>query len=629
MKKVCLLGSGILIFLISACGQVPAAETAPVATTEVTIAPTPQLTITPSITEIIANLQGLTLDEFMDVSYTQLRLRDPDGLIHFQDCFSEQPDTLTNLSDPYRADTFALESAILAQLRSYHPNNIPPNLKLSYEVYEWYLDDLVRGQAFADLDFPINGYGLWDQANYMIDSLLTQTITSSEDALSFLSRLSQTGTWVDQLLQQLATREQAGVIPPVFLLKSAVAQLNEYLQTESGGFDVESSELYTSFATRLKEAGIDAQEQASLLEAAGSEIEQIFLPAFERLRAYLVGLEVRAPQEGGLSSLPNGAAYYAWLLRRYTGTDLTAAEIHQAGLDWVANLQAEMRRTAVELGYSPDISMADLDSSITEHESALEGEALMAEYERLLTAARTAAADAFDIFPSAEVVITYDPDSPVPGMYTPPPFDGSGPGQMVVNLQNPDIGPLLYNENSLVNHEAIPGHHVQIALALDLDLPLFRNPFCTDVYYRDYEFEGSSEGWAVYAEHLGIDMGLYGDDHWKILDTLRLLLNQAVRMVIDTGIHSLGWTRAQAAAYYTEATGRPATPEQMNRYVALPGQAVSYGFGAYTILKLRQEAMEQLGAHFDLAEFHDQILGAGPVPTGFLEKIVMDWIFSQ
>jgi uncharacterized protein (DUF885 family) len=579
--------------------------------------------------EVIASLEDLPLAEFLDASYTQLRLRDPDGLIPFRDCFPEQPDALTDLSTSYRADTYALESAILTQLRNYNVGEIPPSLQLSYEVYEWYLDDLVRGQAFADLDFPINGYGAWDQANYLIDSLLTQTINSSEDARSFLSRLAQTGTWVDQLLEQLITREQAGVIPPFFLLESAVAQLDEYLQTNSDTFEVVSSQLYISFAARLEKAGIDAQEQDFLLETARNEIEQIFLPAFERLRTYLVELEARTPREGGLSSLPNGAAYYAWLLRRYTGTDLTAAEIHQAGLDWVADLQAEMRQTATELGYAPDISMADLDSLITEHESTLEGEALMAEYEHLLAAARTAAANAFDIFPTAGVVITYDPDSPVPGMYMPPPLAGSGPGQLVVNLQNPDIGPLLYNEASLVNHEAIPGHHVQIALALDLDLPLFRNPFCTDVYYREYEFEGSSEGWAVYAEHLGIDMGLYEDDHWKILDTLRLLLNQAVRMVIDTGIHALGWTRIQAAAYYTEVTGRPATPEQMNRYVALPGQAVSYGFGAYTILKLRQEAMEQLGPRFDLKAFHDQILGNGPVPTGFLEKIVTDWISSQ
>lgn len=549
-------------------------------------------------------------------------------LIDFPECYAVRHQQLTNLSDAYLRETQRLEIAILDLLHTYVRVSLTPDQQLSYDIYEWYLDNLVRGHVFIYENFPINGYGSWDLANRFVAGMLNLPIKNKQDAEDYVTRLAQTGTWVEQLLEGLRLREQAGIIPPVFLLEDALVQLEGHMQMQSPGvYDVEATELYTNFNAKLQDTGdIRAPEKQALLDAASAEISQTFIPAFTELREYLIHLKSVASNEGGLDRLPNGDAYYAYLLRRYTGTTLSADEIHEMGLAQVAHLQAEMRQVAVDLGHPADISMAEIDQILDEENNLLEGDALLAEYERLLAEAKIAAGDFFGSFPSTDVVITYDQSAPVPGYYTTPPLDGSGPGQMIVNLQNPSMT-TLYNEFSLMHHETIPGHHMQ--LAMNLDLPAFRPILCSDVYLKDIEFQGFTEGWAVYAQQLGWEMGLYEDDAMSNLSRLRLMLNQVARMVVDTGIHAKGWSRAEAAAYFTEATGRPSSVRQMNRYVALPGQAVSYNFGMLTILRLRQQAMDQLGQQFDIKEFHDIVLRNGALPLNILEQVVNDWLSAK
>jgi len=346
------------------------------------------------------------------------------------------------------------------------------------------------------------------------------------------------------------------------------------------------------------------------------------------LREYLIHLQSIATNDAGLWRIPDGEAYYASILRRYTGTDLSADELHEMGITQVALLQGEMQQVTADLGYPSNLSMAEINRIIDENSNALEGDALLAEYQRLVGEAEAAAPDFFGLLPTAGLMITYDASAPVPAYYQSPRIDGSAPGQMIVNLQDPGLF-TLYNKTILAHHETIPGHHIQLAITLDLNLPTFRTTLCSDVYLKDIEFQSYVEGWALYAQQLGWEMGLYGDDQMENLGRLRLMLNQVARMVVDTGIHAKGWTREEAAAYFEQATGRSSSARQMNRYVALPGQAVSYDFGYITILKLRQQAMEQLGEKFDIREFHDAILGSGPMPAGFLERVVDEWIRSR
>ena len=261
--------------------------------------------------------------------------------------------------------------------------------------------------------------------------------------------------------------------------------------------------------------------------------------------------------------------------------------------------------------------MAELEERLAADGDPLEGEALLAEYERLIAKAEKAADSFFDLLPQAELIIQPEPFGSGIGYYLPPPLDGSGPGRFYTNLDIPILGHII---PTFIFHETVPGHHLQGALARELDLPTFR---------REIELNGYAEGWAVYAEFLAREMGLYENDPLGNLGRLGFELSRAARLVIDTGIHAEGWTRQEAAAYYEEATGRPSSPSSMHRYIILPGQGCGYTIGLLKILDLRQQAMDRLGDEFDIKEFHDVILGNGPLPLEILERVVDDWIAAK
>ncbi len=467
-----------------------------------------------SVDDIVAQLEGLTIDEFFEESFRHLQLRDPDTLIYngLADEYGiEKYDQFTNISDHYIRETQQLESAILDLLRSYDRSTLSSEQQLSYDIYEWYLDDLVRRHEFMYYNYPINSVGHWDTQywliNYLFDSL---PVVDLEDAEDYIARLSQIDTWVEQLLEQLKLRKEAKVIPPKFLLQRSIDLVEQQIQERNDGtFATEATRLYTSFREKLKHIdGITDERVQTLLDAALTEIEETFIPAFSELRDYLVYLESIASDAPGVGTLPKGKAFYTYILRHWTGTDLSLEQIHELGLSEVARIQTEMRTIAVEIGYPKDISMTELDQLFSTDTDFLRGDPLKEEYERLIAEADQAMEEFFDLRPKAGVVVTYDPDAP-PAYYQPPPADGSGPGEMVVNLANSGQF-AFYNPTVLVHHETIPGHHVQTALAQELDLPTnFRRDIIYNFYRQHVPFQAYIEGWAFYAEGLAWEMGLY------------------------------------------------------------------------------------------------------------------------
>jgi uncharacterized protein (DUF885 family) len=575
-----------------------------------------------SIADALASLQGLPFDAFLASSYRQLQLRDPDQLFvdGLADEYGLPNDRFTDMSDAYIRETQQLESAILDQLRTYDRDALPADARLSYDVYEWVLDDRVRGHAFTYYDYPVNSLTIWGRQNWLIDFMVShQPIADRQDAEDYIARLSQIDTWVAQLLEGLKLREQAGVVPPGYLMDEAISQIADHLQMRGpDSFDAEAIELYTSFREKLDQVeGLGPSEREALLGRALTEIRQTFVPAFAELRQYLIYLETVAGDEPAVHRLPDGEAYYAYLLRHETGTDMSPAEVHELGLSEVARIQTEMRAAAAALGYPEDISMAELAEGLAARGDDLAGAALLAEAGRLIAAAEQAAGPFFDLLPDAELVIRREPFGSGIGYYVPPPLDGSGPG---VFYTNPDAPIPRHIVPTYVYHETIPGHHLQGALARELDLPTFR---------RELELNGYAEGWAVYAERLAQEMGLYEDDPLGDLGRLEMELARAARLVIDTGLHARGWSRQQAADYYAEATGRPASPAAMNRYVILPGQGCGYTLGLLEILALRQRAMDRLGDGFDLKAFHNVVLGHGALPLEILAQVVDDWIVGE
>ena len=571
-----------------------------------------------SVDDIVAQLEGLPIDEFFEESYKQLQLRDPDSLFinGLADEYGISNDHFTTISDHYIRETQKLESAILDLLRSYDRSTLSPEQQLSYDIYEWYLDDLVRGHEFMYYDYPVNSLTIWGKQNWLIDFMVNyQPINGQEDAENYIARISQIDTWVEQLLEQLQLREQAGVIPPIYIIEESISQIEQHVQKrDDGTFAVQAISLYTSFSEKLEHIdNITDEQEQNLLDAALTEIEETFIPAFIELRDYLVYLESIASDAPGIFTLPKGHAYYVYVLHHQTGTNMSPNQIHELGLAEVARIQAEIQVIAADLGY-PDISMADLEKRLSANGDYLKGDALLAEYERLIAEADQAMEEFFDLLPSAELIIQSEPFGSGIGYYLPPPLDGSGPG---VFYTTPDYPIMCHLIPSFIFHETIPGHHVQGALARELTLPAFR---------RELDLNGYSEGWALYAEKLAWEMGLYKDNPLGNLGRLQFELSRAARLVIDTGIHAKGWTRQEAAIYYEKVTGRPASPSSMHRYIILPGQGCGYTIGFLKIVELRQKAMDQLGAEFDIKEFHNVILGNGPMPMYILEQIVNDWI---
>jgi uncharacterized protein (DUF885 family) len=302
------------------------------------------------------------------------------------------------------------------------------------------------------------------------------------------------------------------------------------------------------------------------------------------------------------------------MLGHEAGTEMSPEQIHELGRSEVARLQREMQEAAVQLGYPPNMDMAELQERLYSDSEILRGESSLVEFQALIAKANQATSATFDLLPEGELIIKPEPFGSGIGYYQSPPLDGSGPGIFYTNFEMELPSHLA---PSYIYHETVPGHHLQIALARELDLPTFRRALVYNAY---------AEGWAVYAERLAWEMGLYEDDPLGNMGRLDFELARAARLVVDTGIHALGWTRQQAADYYEEATGRPSHPIAMNRYVVLPGQGCGYTIGMHKILELRQMAMDQLGDKFEIKEFHNLILGQGSLPLEILERVVEDWI---
>jgi uncharacterized protein (DUF885 family) len=326
-------------------------------------------------------------------------------------------------------------------------------------------------------------------------------------------------------------------------------------------------------------------------------------------------LQSRAPSEGGVWQHPEGSKYYEYRVARYTTTDLTPSEIHQLGFEELARIHAEMRLLFDQLGYPENESLPELFDRVEKDGGTLHGNKIVAGYEAIIGDAKLRAGQVLDLQPVADVVVI---PGPTGGYYVGPNVDGSRPGAFYVAVSGSEP---RFGMASLAYHEAIPGHHTQVALAMEMDLPSFR---------RGSHFTAYVEGWALYAERLMAEVGAYTEDPYGDLGRLQMEAFRAARLVVDTGIHDQGWTFDQAVEFMVANTGMEQRFLQFEvaRYIAWPAQALSYKIGMNEILRLRAKAKDQLGDRFDIREFHNLVLGSGSLPMVILEQIVDEFIAS-
>ncbi len=582
-----------------------------------------------ALADVIAGLEDLPLEEFFDESSKQLLLRDPETVtaLGLAEALGLRNDQLNNLSDAYLRETQQLEAAILELLRGYDREALSPEEQISYDVYAWHLDNLVRGHRFMYHNYPLNHF--INSYHFELDSLFTeiQPLGDRQDVEDYIARLSQVDEQAEQLMEGLKRRESRGIIPPRFIVEQARGSVMHYLEMRSSdpaAIQPERLRVYTRFSEGLEAlAELGAEEKEQFRRAARQEIEDSFIPAHLQLLDYLDYLQPLTNNDAGVWKLPDGDAYYAYLLRQETSTDLSPTEVHEIGLAEVARIQGEMRQALVELGYSQDLSFREMmDRAMTDggfYDISTQGgqELYVAAIEALIAEADRQTAEAFDLRPGGEVIVI---GGPAGGYYVAGAPDGSRPGSFHVSLAG--HWQPKYALPTVAYHETIPGHHFQISIAQTLDLPRFRSAL---------GFNAFVEGWAMYAERLAWELGLYDDDPYGNIGRLQYELLRAVRLVTDTGIHAMGWTRQQAQAYMDEAMGSQSGQfsHEVDRYVVMPAQATGYKVGMLKILELRQRAMDRLGDQFDIREFHNVVLGSGSVPLELLERLVDGYIEAK
>ncbi len=551
--------------------------------------------------------QGLPFDDFLQESYLQVMRRDPELIteLGLDAAFGMPGDQLTDISDAYQRETYALLAEIKATLLRYDRAALNPDQQLSYDIYAYYLDDLLRGQEFMYYDYPVTHFVTGVQNRLIQFFTDIHPITSKQEAENYLTRLAQVDTKLAQLLEALQLREQAGVITPRLVLEWSLGDIRAIARA-----DASDTPFLTSFAAKVRSLDLSVAEQDDLLGRAEREIEATVIPAFAALADYLDGQILRAPTAIGVWQHPNGEAYYQYAVRHHTTTTgLTPVEIRDLGLQELERIHAEMRVIFAQLGYPADESLPALFERVTNESGMLYNEDILHEYEAIIAAAQEQIKPAFDLFPQAAVIVI---GVPVGGYYSGPAVDGSRPGAFYATASGAEP---KFGMPTLAYHEAVPGHHTQIALALELDLPSFR---------RGSQFTAYTEGWALYAERLMWELGIYADDPYGDLGRLQAEAFRAARLVVDPGIHLEGWSFEQAFAFMRENTGMPERLLQFEvaRYAAWPGQALAYKIGMIEILDLRQRSEERLGDGFDLKEFHNLVLRNGAVPLEILGQIV-------
>lgn len=527
---------------------------------------------------------------------------------------------------PDRTDElFAEMTAFREGLHEYDDDSLDASQRLTKDI-ALYLTAMVEdAKAYRYHNYPANQMaGIQSAFPSFMDS--SHQVRTMEDAEHYLSRMSELPRKHEQYLLGLKARESRDIIPPRFVIERILEQMRDFVATPA-----QENILYTSLAEKLEEAEkIDGAQAADVLQRVEASIVENVYPAFDLFINYFGELEAKAGDDHGLWHLPDGDAAYRLALRFFTTTSYTADEIHEIGLAEVDRIQAEileiLKVEGIDVGPGFTAAMEAYSASPDfYYEDSDEGrQQILDDYQAILDELNAGLDDAFNLRPDAGVEVVRVPEfrekTASGAYYQQPSLDGTRPGRFYANLYDIKATP-KYGMRTLAVHEGIPGHHFQIAIALELEgVPLIR---------RFGFFTAYIEGWALYAERVAWELGLM-PTHADNIGRLIAELFRAVRLVVDTGIHQRRWTREEAIEYMLANTGMAESDvvSEVERYIVMPGQATAYKVGMMKILELRQKAMDELGDRFDLRDFHDVVLKNGAVPLDILEQIVDDYITS-
>ncbi len=568
-----------------------------------------------------------SLDKFLDESVLEPILDSPQTLTSLG---LHQLDFLTNHNE--NLDDYSVEKSesdhekflvYYEKLNNFDETKLPDSAKLNLEVAKFAANIEKRGfENFRYYMGPfIQFYGTHlSFVNFMTD---THKLVSEKDAEDYIKRISKIPNAIEELMIFEKRRAEAGIYSPKFVYEKTLLQLTSLIETPT-----DLHPLFISFKDASESMNLETDKKESMFLNLKDNIEK-FKSSYARLKILVEENSQNAREFDGVWSLPNGDDYYKHRLQIFTTTELTADEIHNLGLQMVEEIQSEIKRILSEEGYDINLPLADLFVELNNDprflfEDSDEGrEAILEEYRRINEETYVMLPDYFNELPKAKVVVKRVPifseKSAAGGYYQGSSLDGSRPAAWYANLY--DINATqTFKMPALSFHEAVPGHHLQIALNQENQNQTLWNKF-------GYRTSAFSEGWALYAERLAVEAGLLRDPY-EMIGSLQSELFRAARLVVDTGIHSKKWTREEAIIYMMDNAGevRSESESEIERYIVWPGQATSYMIGRIKIMELRERAKAELGNRFNIKDFHSVVLMNGILPLTVLEALVDQYI---
>ncbi|MDR9457753.1 MAG: DUF885 domain-containing protein [Salegentibacter sp.] len=497
--------------------------------------------------------------------------------------------------------------------------------RLSFRLYKQQIENEIADYDYRFYNYPVNqmhGY----QSELPAFLINMHRIDSVSDARDYISRLEGFPGLIEDIIGNIKIREQNGIVPPKFVFDRVLEDSRNIIKGKPFGKASEQSVFLKDFYTKVQALDISAEEKRKLISDAEQALINKVKPAYENLIATLENQQKRATIEDGVWKFPKGIEFYNNALKRFTTTNLTAEEIHEMGKSEVARIHAEMEVLMEEVGFEG--SMQEFFDFMRNdpqfyYEDSPEGRAkYLAEATDIINTMKGRLDELFLTQPKADIVVKavepFRERSAGKAFYQQPAKDGSRPGTYYANLYDMKAMP-IYQMEALAYHEGIPGHHMQLAIAQELEnIPEFRK----HSFYTAY-----IEGWGLYSELVPKEIGFY-EDPYSDFGRLAMELWRSCRLVVDTGIHAKKWTREEGIDYYKQNTPNAESDavKMVERHIVMPGQATAYKVGMNKILELRETAMTELGDDFDIREFHDLILLNGAMPLNILEERVMDWI---
>ena len=515
----------------------------------------------------------------------------------------------------------------LATLKRYDINDLTENQKITHKIAVFDTEnDIKEFEEFRYHSYPFNQIsgnhlGL---VEFMTD---THPVRTEREASDYIERVKLFDESLSANLVWLEEQKKLDIFAPKFVIDHVIKQLNDLI-----GYEDKENPLMQIFIEKISSLNMDEETETRLISELSAVIESDVKPGFQLILDFMEENYENSNIYHGVWSLPNGDEFYALRLRSYTTTNYTAAEIHQIGLDEVERIGSRMKEIFIELGYEVNKPIGQMMNELNENPEFLYAdtpdrkEIVINDYNKMVKEAEEDVRPYFEKFPKSPVEVRavpeYSEKTAAGGYYQSPSLDGSRPGVFYANLYDIKQTP-KFGMRTLTFHEAVPGHHFQIALNQENeDLTLYRK--------LGYRTSAYTEGWALYSEQLAVEVGMT-KDLYDELGVLQSEMFRANRLVVDTGMHYKKWTREKAMDYMKETTGMSDTEVrvEIERYIVWPAQATSYKMGMLQILELRDRAKNEMGDKFNLKQFHSIVLDQGIVPLFILEDLIEEWIKSK